>query len=369
MAKPVKHRVRRYKRSKRSTKSGLPPGAPVFVGEQKAEQVKITVIDYDEINVEIREVHNVEECFPFRERPTVTWINVDGLHDVPIAEKLGEHYNIHSLVIEDLLNTEQRPKMDIFDDYIFIVLKMLTYNQETKFVDVEQASIIIGSNYVITFQENIGDIFDPIRDRIKLNKGRTRKAGADYLAYSLIDAVVDNYFKVIENIGEEIEIIEDELVINPKPETLQKIHSLKREMIFLRRSVWPLREIIGTLERDETTLIKESTSIYLRDLYDHTIQVIDSVETYRDMISGMLDVYLSSISNRMNEVMKVLTIFAAIFIPLTFIAGLYGMNFKTENSPLNMPELNWYYGYPFALGLMAAVAITMLFFFKRKKWF
>ncbi|MDO8282258.1 MAG: magnesium/cobalt transporter CorA [Thermodesulfovibrionia bacterium] len=369
MAKPVKHRVRRYKSSKRSTKSGLLPGAPVFVGEKKTEEVKITLIDYDEINVEIKEVHKVEDCFPFKERPTVTWINVDGLHDVSIAEKLGEHYNIHSLVIEDLLNTEQRPKMDIIDDYIFIVLKMLTYNEETKYVDVEQVSLIIGNNYVITFQENIGDIFDSIRDRIKLNKGRTRKAGADYLAYSLIDAVVDNYFKVIENIGEDIELIEEELVTNPRPETLQKIHLLKREMIFLRKSVWPLREMIGNLEREETPLIKESTSIYLRDLYDHTIQVIDSVETYRDMISGMLDVYLSSISNRMNEVMKVLTIFAAIFIPLTFIAGLYGMNFNTANSPLNMPELNWYYGYPFALGLMATVAITMLFFFKRKKWF
>lgn len=366
---PVKTRVKKLKRAKRSKKSGLIPGSPVFVGEKKAAEIKITVIDYDEINVGIKEVPKVEESFPAIERPAVTWINVDGLHDVSVEEKLGAHFNIHPLVIEDILNTDQRPKMDILDDYIFIVLKMLTYNDETKALGVEQVSIIIGNNYVITFQETIGDIFDPIRDRIKLNKGRIRKAGADYLAYSLIDAVVDNYFKVLENIGDEIEVIEEELVTDPRPETLQKIHALKREMIFLRRSVWPLREIIGNLEREETPLIKESTSIYLRDLYDHTIQVIDSVDTFRDMISGMLDVYLSSISNRMNEVMKVLTIFAAIFIPLTFIAGLYGMNFNTADSPLNMPELNWYYGYPFALGLMAAVAISMLIFFKKKKWF
>ncbi|MBI4844160.1 MAG: magnesium/cobalt transporter CorA [Nitrospirae bacterium] len=363
------HKRNRHKRSRRSKKSGLVPGTPVFVGEKKTEEIKITVIDYDAENFGIREVAKAHDCLPYKDKPAVTWINVDGLHDVAAVEEICGHYGIHPLVIEDILNTEQRPKLDLYDDYLYIVLKMLTYNPAAKELKVEQASIILGSNYVITFQEDIGDVFDSIRDRIKFNKGRIRKAGADYLAYSLMDAVVDNYFKVLENIGEEIEMIEDELVANPKPETLKKIHSLKREMIFLRKSVWPLREIIGSLEREETALIEKSTSIYLRDLYDHTIQVIDSVETYRDMISGMLDVYLSSISNRMNEVMKVLTIFAAIFIPLTFIAGVYGMNFNTGRSPFNMPELDWYFGYPFALGLMATVAITMLFFFKRKKWF
>ncbi|MEF9475978.1 MAG: magnesium/cobalt transporter CorA [Candidatus Mariimomonas ferrooxydans] len=258
--------------------------------------------------------------------------------------------------------------MDIFDDYVFFIIKTHRYNEDLKEIHTEQISIIFGKNFVLTFQENHGDVFTPITARIKNNKGRIRRTGADYLAYTLIDTIVDNYFKVLEDIGGEIEYIEDELIANPTPETLHKIHFIKREMIFLRKSVWPLREIISGLEREESLLIKESTNIYLRDLYDHTIQVIDSVETFRDMISGMLEIYLSSISNRINEVMKVLTIFAAIFIPLTFIAGVYGMNFNPGKSPLNMPELNWYLGYPFALVLMAGIAAVMLFFLKRKKW-
>jgi magnesium transporter len=235
---------------------------------------------------------------------------------------------------------------------------------------MEQVSLVFGENFVITFQEQgkKGDTFGPVRDRITNNKGKIRKMGTDYLAYTLLDSVVDNYFKALENIGEEIEDMEDELVTNPTPATLHGIHRLKKEMLLLRRSVWPLREIINELQREETPLIKQTTHIYLRDIYDHIITVIDTVETYRDTISGMLDVYLSSISNRMNEIMKVLTIYAVIFIPLTFIAGVYGMNFNTANSPFNMPELNWYFGYPFALGLMAVVGISMLIYFRRKKW-
>jgi len=351
-----------------SRKSGLPPGSLIHIGEQKIEKVRITVLDYDESNVEIKEIEKVEECFSFKDTATVTWINVDGLHEVAVEQELGKCYGIHPLIMEDILNTNQRTKTDIFDDYIFIVFKMLTYNEELKKLDAEQVSLILGKNYVITFQEKEGDIFDSLRNRIKSGKGRIRKMGADYLAYALIDAVVDNYYKVLESIGEEIEYIEEELVSNPMPFTLQRIHELKREMIFLRRSVWPLREIIGGLERDEIPLIKKTTNIYLRDLYDHTIQVIDTVETYRDMISGMLDVYLSSISNKMNEIMKVLTIFAAIFIPLTFVAGIYGMNFNTEKSPFNMPELSWYFGYPFALGIMAAIGLILIVYFRKKKW-
>jgi magnesium transporter len=258
--------------------------------------------------------------------------------------------------------------MDVFDEHLFISMKMHSYNGEAGEINSEQISLVFGQNFLLTFQERPGDVFDPVRNRLRGGKGRIRKNGSDYLCHALIDSIVDNYFKVLEGIGEEIESMDEELVTNPTPETLHKIHFLKREMIFLRKSIWPLREIIGGLEREETELIKESTNIYLRDLYDHTIQVIDTVETFRDMISGMLDIYLSSISNRMNEIMKVLTIFAVIFIPLTFIAGIYGMNFDPGKSPLNMPELGWYYGYPFALGLMAVVGIAMLFYFRRKRW-
>ncbi len=351
-----------------SKKAGMSPGTPYFVGEKKVEEIRITVIDYDADNCEIKELDRAEECFSYKEKPTVTWINVDGLHEGPVVQELGNCFGWHPLIVEDILNTHQRTKMDIFDNYLFISLKMLTYNGEENKLGAEQMSLILGENYVITFQERKGDIFDPLRNRIKNSKGKVRKAGADYLAYALLDSIVDNYFTVLESIGEVIEDMEEELVTNPSPDTLQQIHDLKKEMIYLRKSVWPLREIISGLEREETPLLKETTNIYIRDLYDHTIQVIDTVETFRDMISGMLDVYLSSVSNRMNEIMKVLTIFAAIFIPLTFIAGIYGMNFNPEKSPFNMPELNWYLGYPFAVALMVSVGVGMLFYFRRKKW-
>jgi magnesium transporter len=352
-----------------SKKTGLTPGTPVFIGEKKAEQVAITIIDYDAEHFEMREADSIERCLSYKNRPGVVWINIDGLHETGIVEEFGRCFGWHPLIVEDILNTNQRTKMDIFDDYIFISMKMLTYDGKEQALGVEQLSLVLGNNYVITFQERRGDIFDPLRNRIKTSKGRVRKAGSDYLAYALVDSVVDNYFTVLEKIGEAIEDMEEELVTNPDPGTLQKIHALKKEMIYLRKSVWPLREIISGLQREETSLISESTNIYLRDLYDHTIQVIDTVETFRDMISGMLDVYLSSVSNRMNEIMKVLTIFAAVFIPLTFIAGIYGMNFNTAKSPFNMPELNWYLGYPFALGIMALIGTVMLIYFKRKKWF
>lgn len=351
-----------------SKKAGLPPGTPVHVGERKTERVRITVLDYDEAHYEFREVTQAEECFQYSDKPSTTWINIDGLHEVALIEQIGTHFGLHPLIIEDILNTRQRPKMDIFADYIFIVLKMHSYNAEERQIDTEQVSLVLGKNFVLSFQEREGDIFEPLRSRIGNSKGKVRKAGADYLFHSIIDSVIDNYFKVLEGIGEEIEDVEDSLIENPLPATVQKIHNLKRESLFLRKSVWPLREVIGNLEREESPLIKKATRIYIRDLYDHTIQVIDTVETYRDIISGMLDIYLSSVSNRMNEIMKVLTIYAVIFIPLTFIAGIYGMNFNTQNSPFNMPELNWYFGYPFALGLMAVIGIAMLVYFRRKKW-
>ena len=347
---------------RRSKKAGLPPGTIVHVGEKRRERVKLSVINYDEVNFQEKEVNNVEEALSSRNKSSVTWLNIDGVHQPEIIEQVGQNFGMHPLVLEDIANTGQRPKMEDFDDYIFVVLRMLRFDEKEKETKTEQISIILGRDFVVSFQEMEGDVFDAIRERLRSNKGRIRKMGADYLAYALIDAVVDNYFMVLENLGETIEDIEDKLVTNPTAETLRTIHDLKREMVFLRKSVWPLREVINRLERSESPLINKSTFVYLRDVYDHTIQVMDAVETFRDMLSGMLDIYLSSVSNRMNEVMKVLTVIATIFIPLTFIAGIYGMNFRY------MPELELAWSYPAVLILMLIIALLMVVYFRRKKW-
>jgi magnesium transporter len=348
---------------KRSQKAGLPPGSLVHIGRQRAEKTKITVIDYDESHFTEQDVDSIEVCFPYRDRPTVTWINIEGIHQADILEKIGSCYNLHPLVMEDILNTEQRPKIENYDDYLYVVLKMLYCDDGARAVSTEQISLVVGQNYVISFQEGIeGDVFGLLRERLRNDKGRARKQGSDYLIYSLIDAVVDNYFSILEKLGEKIEVLEEKLVTNPAAETLHEIHYLKREMIFLRKAVWPLREVVSSLVREDTVLVTESTRLYFRDVYDHTIQVIDTIETYRDMVSGMLDIYLSSVSNRLNAVMKVLTIIATIFMPLTFIAGVYGMNFK------HMPELEWRYGYGMVWGIMIAIGVFMLNYFKRKKW-
>jgi magnesium transporter len=346
----------------RSKKAGLPPGTLVYIGEEKQERVKITIIDYDEANYQGKETETLEECFSFKDRPTVTWINIDGVHQIEILEELGNCYGFHHLVLEDILNTDQRPKMEDYGSYLYTVLKMITFNEQTQEIATEQVSLILGSNLVISFQEKDGDVFHPIKERIKSGKGRIRKMGADYLAYSLIDSIIDRYFIILEKLGEKVEDLQDELIARPTSETLQSLHELKREMLLLRKSVWPLREVINCLERGDSPLIKEPTRVYLRDVYDHTIQVIDTIETFRDMLSGMLDIYLSSISNKTNEVMKVLTIIATIFMPLTFLAGVYGMNFKF------MPELERQWGYPVILLIMLVVGLAMVFYFKRKKW-
>lgn len=345
-----------------SDMAGLLPGALVHIGEERSAHVRITIFDYDEKAFEEKEVKTIEEAFPYRDKQTITWINIDGIHDLSLIQKVGEHFNLHALILEDIVNTSQRPKIEDFTDHIFIVLKMLYQVGDNQEIKEEQVSLILGSNFVISFQETEGDIFNSIKDRIRTGKGKIRKMKADYLAYSLIDAIVDGYFLILEKLGEKTESLEDEVMLEPTTKTAQKIHNLKREMISLRKSIWPLREIISNMQRGESKLIYKTTMVYLRDVYDHTIQVIDSVETFRDMLSGMLDIYLSSISNRMNEVMKVLTIIATIFIPLTFIAGVYGMNFQF------MPELGWKWGYFIVLGAMAGVAVLMLFYFRRKKW-
>ncbi|WP_367343903.1 magnesium/cobalt transporter CorA [Methanomethylovorans sp.] len=351
-----------------SEKCGLPPGTIVHVGDKWTGSVKITVIDYDKDHCQVQKISDVEEVFPFRDSPTVTWINIDGIHDVTIIDRLGKYFNIHPLVLEDILHTTQRPKIEEFEDYIYIVLRMLYHSDTTDEQDdgpkiiSEQISLLLGRNFVISFQEVGGDIFDPVLIRLKGSKGRIREMGTDYLAYSLIDSIVDNYFVVLEKLGERIETLEDELLDRPTPDTLEELHVLRNEMIFLRKSVWPLREVSNNLLRSESDLITRPTQIYIKDIYDHTIQVIDTIETYRDMLSGMLDIYLSSINNKMNEVMKVLTIIATIFIPLTFLAGVYGMNFEY------MPELSWKWGYPVLWCIMSVMAISMFFYFRKKKW-
>ena len=343
---------------------GLPPGTLVHVGEAKTAPVRMTLMDYSEAEVKEPRIDSIEDVFPFKDKPTVTWVNIDGVHQTDIIQKIDTHFGIHPLVLEDIVNTSQRPKMEDYGDYLFIVLKMIYRNQGGGRDSIsEQVSLILGSNYVISFQEQEGDVFDTIRERIRGGKGRIRKMGADYLAYSLLDAIIDNYFVILEQLGLEIAELEDRLITTVDQSMSHGIHNIKRNMIYLRKQIWPLREVISGLQRNESHLIHKTTGIYLRDVYDHTIQVIDTIESYRDTLAGMHDIYLSSISNRMNEIMKVLTMFAAIFIPLTFVAGIYGMNFE------NMPELKWPFGYHLVLGVMATIGLGMVIYFKKKKWF
>ena len=342
--------------------SGLAPGTLVHIGERTTGKVKITVLSFSESDVAEAEVENIGEALPYRKPGYITWINIDGVHELSIVEEVGKHFNIHPLLLEDVVNTEQRPKVDDFDDYVFVVLRMLSYGEESHSVESEQVSLILGQDVVISFQEKEEDDFKALRERIKCGKGRVRKSGADYLTYSIMDAVVDSYFIVLEKLGERIESLEDQLVEDPLRSTLVSIHQLKQETAHLRKAVWPLREVIGALQRGEFPAVTPATTVYLRDLYDHTVQVVETTEAFRDVLAGMLDIYLSSVSNRMNEVMKVLTIIATIFMPLSFFAGVYGMNFE------HMPELGWRFGYLMFWGVILTVFLVMFTYFKRKKW-
>lgn len=359
--------MQRFFRSKKSHKTGMIPGIPVYVGDQKAQKTSITAVSYDAKKITKRKIKNIEECKDLEKQQGMIWLNITGLSNSKLIAEIGKLYKLHPLIIEDVLNTEQRPKLDIFANYIFLTMKRYDYDAGQNALAEEQISLVFGKNFLITFQETSTDTFENIYARLKNPDAKLRQKGVDYLAHALIDITVDSYFSIIEQVGDYLEDIEEKLVTNPNPKQLKDIHALKREMIFLRRAVWPLREVISGMQRSTSDLIAEDTAIYLKDIYDHTIQVIDTVETYRDLLSGMLDLYISTTSNRMNEIMKVLTVFASIFIPLTFITGLYGMNFSTA-SHFNMPELGWKYGYFFALGLMGAVAIAMAIFFKRRKW-
>ncbi|MEI6489105.1 MAG: magnesium/cobalt transporter CorA [Bacteroidota bacterium] len=341
-------------------KTGAPPGTVIYLGEAQTNRVKITLIEYNETEFIEKDFYDWSECVKLVKPDMVRWINVDGIHEATLVEAIGKQFNIHPLTLEDVVNTGQRPKFEDYENYVVSIMKMINYNDE---LSSEQLSVILMEGTVLSFQEaDGGDAFDLIRSRIRLGKGRIRKMGADYLAYALIDAVVDCYFNVLERIGDKIETLEEKLITEPTKQTMQQLHYMKREMIYVRKAVWPMRELIGNMERSETLLIKPSTDIYLRDIHDHTVRVIDTVETYRDLLSGMMDIYLSSVSNKMNEIMKVLTIITTLFVPVTFIAGVYGMNFKY------MPELETKSGYYIIWIVMLAIISSLLIYFRKKKW-
>jgi magnesium transporter len=345
-----------------SAKAGLPPGTMVHIGKQRQTPARLTLMEYDAQQFTEEELASPEECLPFLDAPTVTWLNIAGLNDLDAIAVIGQHLNLHPLLLEDLVDTSQRPKVEDYGPYLFIIVKMLDYAVPTEEVEVEQVSLIVGKDYVVSFQEDEDDVFDGVRDRIRSGKGRIRTMGADYLAYALIDAVVDNYFHVLERIGEDTEGIEEVLLEESAQEVLQVLSHLKREMVAVRRAVWPLRDVLAILVREETPLIQPETRIYLRDVYDHTVQMIDVIESEREGLSSMLDVYLTSVSNRTNEIVKVLTIFSAIFIPLTFLAGVYGMNFQY------FPEITWRWGYPLFWVMAGVIAGLLLIYLRRKRW-
>jgi magnesium transporter len=360
-------RFRLHSRSA-TKKAGAVPGSVVYVGTERTEAAKIDVIDYS--STELTETHDVQAtaCETYRDSGTVTWINVDGIHNAELISTLGTQFGISALDLEDIVNTSQRPKLDISDSYVFASLKMLLPGKLGEGTWIEQVSLVFGKGWLISFQETGEDVFGLVRQRLKRTVPRERFMTTDYLAYALIDAVVDNYFLMLEALGDQIESLEDTVGDNPGMEALETIRTLKRRLIFMRKAVWPLREAVAGLERAESKLIGEPLQPYLRDLYEHVIQAIDTIETYRDMVSGLLDLYHTGISNRMNEIMKTLTIFASIFIPLGFLAGVFGMNFDPAVSPFNMPELGFEYGYPMFWLLAIAIGGGLLWYFARKRW-
>ncbi|MGR9114790.1 MAG: magnesium/cobalt transporter CorA [Gammaproteobacteria bacterium] len=345
-----------------SKKSGLEPGTVVHVGERQVEETKIRLIEFDTNQVEIAECTEIENLMPSKYRQTVSWFRITGLHDVSLIERLGLDFGIHRLVLEDIVNTHQRPKVEEFENFVFIVFRAIRFQPEELVFYNEQFSIILGSNYILSFEESDSGLLQPISDRIKSSRGKFRSQGADYLAYSIIDLVVDQYFLIEDQLDEVIESFEDELLSTPEPEMMHRIQKLKRGMIFLRRAVSPLRELLSALLRSESEFISDNTKIYIRDVYDHAIRVIEGLDSYRDLIAGLLEIYLSSLSNKMNEIMKVLTVFATIFIPLTFFAGVYGMNFEF------MPELKWQWSYPVFWLIVLMTGGGLLVFFRNKKW-
>lgn len=339
---------------------GQPPGTPVYVGEEEQKPSRLTIISYTKDSCDFREI-GLDEISILDDRDKIHWLNIDGLSDVELLQRVAEHFGIHQLTLEDIMNTEQRPKVEVYDDYIFVAMKMIQFT-ESGVLDFEQVSFVLKDNFVITFQEKIGDVFNPVRERIKTGYGRVRKGNEDYLFYGLLDVMVDYYFYVLEKMGDSLEELEERAATETNRVFILEIQNLKKDLLLIRKSVWPVREIMNVLIRDESPILDRSISPYLRDLYDHTVQVMDTVETYRDMVSSVMEVNISMLSNKTNEVMKLLTIISTIFIPLTFIVGLYGMNFKY------MPEISWRYGYVMAWVVMIVIVGVMIVYFKRKKW-
>ncbi|MFW6164349.1 MAG: magnesium/cobalt transporter CorA [Planctomycetota bacterium] len=343
---------------------GLAPGTLVAPPDAvRAEGLE--VLHYTADKIEAVEAGTIEDVRQFRQQPGVTWVNVNGLGNVRLLEDLGQFLDLHPLALEDTLHVDQRPKVDDYEDHLYIVLRMLHFEEG---LETEQISVFLGDGWVVTVQERPGDPLNPVRDRLRGGVGQLRSRDASYLMYAIVDAIIDHYFPFLEQLGEHIDALEDEVLCNPTRETLGEVQDIKGQLISVRRAIWPVRDAVNTLVRDDSPLVHETTALYLRDCYDHTIRVLDIVETDRELAAGLMDIYLSSLSNKMNEVMKVLTIIATIFIPLTFIAGVYGMNFDPEVSSLNMPELKWRYGYVAVWAVMIALAIVMLLLFRRVGW-
>ncbi len=354
---------RKKQKQKLKSKLGMAPGTPVFTGLQKMSKVDIAAICYSEDVFYESKPKTIDEVIDtLKKSKGVAWINIDGLHDVAAIEAICGFLDIHKLTVEDILSVGQRPKLEDYSHYLHVVLKEITFDTELETIEHEQISFILKGNVLVTFQERTGDVFDGVRKRIREGKGNVRKRGADYLLYALLDNVVDNYFVVLESFGEKLDDLETELLENPDKNTLTKLHNFRRETLGLRRTVYPLREMVAAFEKLEEPLFSHNNKVFTRDLYDHAIKVIETVEIYRDMTSSLLDLYINSVSNKMNEIMKVLTIMTSLFIPLSFIAGVYGMNFD------NMPELHHKYGYYIVWGVMIVVFIGLLIFLKRRKW-
>ncbi|PLZ15397.1 magnesium/cobalt transporter CorA [Fischerella thermalis] len=346
---------------------GTIPGT--IIVDANAPPPKIILIDYSPTEAISKEVETPEDCIPYLDTESVSWVDVRGLGSEDILQRLGQVFELHPLVLEDIVNVPERPKVEDYEDQLVIIARMVMPKKKSHGFHSEQVSLVLGKHYLLTVQEEPKrDCFEAVRSRIFKNKGIICKNGPDYLAYALMDAIIDGFFPVLEKYGERIEDLEDEVISQPTPKTLKKIYKVKRELLQLRRAIWPQRNLLHTLIQDENEMISHEVRVYLRDCYDHAVQVIDMLETYRELASGLMDVYLSVVSNRMNEIMKLLTVISAIFIPLTFIAGVYGMNFNTEKSPYNMPELNWYWGYPACLAVMAVIAGILLYIFWRKGW-
>lgn len=360
LKRTLKRKTRLFK--KRGSKVGAAPGTLVHIGDVNAQETQIYAIHYDQQSVREQKIERIADCQIAEQNNWMSWINIDGLHQPDIIRQLGELFKLHPLVQEDILNTDHRPKIEVHDDYLYIVIKMLQFDDKTESLQSEQISLIVGDNYLLSFQEKAGDLFNGVRERIRSSK-KTRQLGPDYLAYALTDAIVDNYFVLLEKFGDAIEDLEQDLLESPRADTLKKIHHFKREMLLLRKAVWPLREVLSSLSRDESVVMSRETRVHLRDVYDHSIHIMDNIETLRDLLSGMLDLYLSSSNQRMNEIMKTLTLFTTTFMPLTFIVGIYGMNFD------HMPELHWSWAYPAIMVIMACIAAGLLGYFKWRRWF